>query len=135
MGDSSTSDILAVDNSVWLSGLMYGGSAEELIRCGMAGQVTLVTGKALVAELMRTLRNDLRYSERAVEEVANAIQDCATVYDDAGVVNGIAAGPSIGSASILSLAKLAGATAIATMSGTKLERMGEHETIPIVTIA
>jgi len=135
MDQKPKSEIFAVDNSVFVAALVNGGSAEELVRFGMAGQVSLVTGKAMVLELVRTMRTQFQFSEAAAAEVANAVEDCATVYDDAHAANGVAAGPPISAPSILTIAKLAGATAIATMGGTKLERMGTHDNIPIVTIA
>ena len=134
-------EVLAVDNGIWLAGLVYGGSAEELIKLGITGRVSLVTCESLLEELVQILRDVLLFSEAAIEQVRVFIDECAEILRDVGSVahlNGHRAVPAAGpflQHPVLELATRSQATAIATTERSPLTSLGDWQGIPIIPMA
>ncbi len=135
-----TPQVLAVDNGVWLSGLIYGGPAEELIQLGVTGGVRLVTTQSMIDSMVRILRDRLNFSEAALEQVVKFVRECAEVLEDvttkdgdSGTVLQPASGP--GSYAVLDAADRGEASAIAVAGPSPLQQMPAWQGIPIVPLA
>ncbi|HGY93012.1 MAG TPA: hypothetical protein ENK43_17750 [Planctomycetes bacterium] len=135
-----TPQVLAVDNGVWLSGLIYGGPAEELIQLGVTGGVRLVTTQSMIDSMVRILRERLGFSEAALEQVVQFIRECAEVLEDTVPPDGDAAstlrpaaGP--GEYAVLDAADRGEASAIAVAGPSPLQQMPTWQGIPIVPLA
>ncbi len=137
---ASTPQVLAVDNGVWLTGLIYGGPAEELIQLGVTGGVTLVTTESMIQSMIRILRDRLGFSEAALEQVVVFIRECAVVLEDTPTPDGDvvpvlqpACGP--GAYAVLEAANRGEASAIAVAGPSPLQQMPTWQGIPIVPLA
>ncbi|MEZ6197743.1 MAG: PIN domain-containing protein [Planctomycetota bacterium] len=130
MSDPALTDLIAVDTGVWLEGLLFGGSAEELVRMAVAEQIRLVTCEALILELETILRRRLAFSEAAAQAVVEFVRDCAEVRPDPGP----AAGALDRRALLLNVAERSGADAIFTTDRSRLHRLGRSSSVPVVSI-
>ena len=131
MSDVGEGETIAVDTAIWLDGLLFGGSSEELVKLGMTGRVRLVTSEILLGELADVLQRKLGYSDAAVREVLRFIREVAEVHDDL-----LDAAPAAGvpRGAVLDIARRAGATCVATTDGSALAPLDIHDGIPIIPI-
>ncbi|MFT7617562.1 MAG: putative PIN family toxin of toxin-antitoxin system [Planctomycetota bacterium] len=125
-------DRIALDTSLWLKALLFGGSAEELINLAMTGKVEILTTETQFTDLARVLSQRLDFSETAIAEVRNFIASVASIVT---VTTEPAAGPGDEMSTLLRAARDSKATAIATSDSSKLNGLKEFEGIPIVTVS
>ena len=125
-------DRIAVDTSIWLKALLFGGSAEELINLALTGKVEILTTETQFADLANILSHRLKFSETSIAEVRKFIESVATIVR---VATEPAAGPGDEMSTLLRAARDSQATAIATSDNSKLNSLEEFEGIPIVTVS
>ena len=120
-------EVIAIDTGIWLEGLLYGGSAEELVKMAVTGRVNLISSEGLLDKLARTLERRLGFSEAAIDQVRQFVRECTIMVDDGDV-------DFEGPHPVLELAHRAGATAIATTDNSELLRRKTYLGIPIVRV-
>ncbi len=128
-------DKIAVDTSIWLKALLFGGSAEELIKMSLTGKVEVLTTDIQFADLALVLREKLGFSATAIAEVKLFMESATTIIKTSDEP---AAGPAAGPGGVLSpllrAARESQVNAIATSERSKLMGLDEFEGIPIVTV-
>ena len=132
MTNSPKKEKIAVDTAIWLEALLYGGSAEELIKMAITHKVELIMTEPQFDDLAQALSNSLQFSVEAIAQVRRFIEECAEILP------GRALQPASGAhelPEILHLARESDASAIATTERSILVQMGDFEGIPIVVVA
>ncbi len=125
-------DKIAVDISIWLRALFFGGAAEELIKMALTGKVEILTTEAQFDDLATVLRQRLGFSEAAIGEVRRFVENATTLLPSPAVP---ASGPAADISPLLQAARDSRASAIATSHASKLMGMADFEGIPIVTVS
>jgi predicted nucleic acid-binding protein len=125
-------DKIAVDTAIWLKALLFGGSAEELIKMSLTGKVEVLTTDVQFADLARVLSERLGFSETAIAEVRIFMESATTLVEAPALP---AAGPGENLSPLLRVARESQVSAIATCDRSKLMGMNEFEGIPIVTVS
>ena len=125
-------DRIAVDISIWLRALFFGGSAEELIKMALTGKVEILTTEVQFDHLAAVLRQKLGFSEAAIGEVRRFMESATTLLPSPAAP---ATGPAADISPLLQAARDSQASAIATSHASKLMGMADFEGIPIVTVS
>ena len=82
MAPPADAPVVVVGARIWLTGLMFGGVAEELLKTGISRRQRLLTTERSVQELTVVLRDRLGFSEPALDQVRQFVNDCAEIVDD-----------------------------------------------------
>ncbi len=123
---------IAIETAIWLEALLFGGSAEELIKMSLTGRVRLVGTEVQITRLLEVLRDRLGFSEAALREVRGFVEDQVEIVTPgpqpaAGVLEPLPP--------ILQAARHGSVTAIATTGRSSLLSLESFEGIPIVSMA
>ncbi len=125
-------DRIAVDTAIWLKALLFGGSAEELIKMAVTGKVEILTTEAQFEDLKRVLQDRLNFSDTAVAEIREFMESATTLVK---TPEEPAAGPGERLSPLLQAARLSNVSAIATSDGARFMGIQDFEGIPIVTVS
>lgn len=125
-------DKIAVDTAIWLKALLFGGSAEELIKMAVTGKVEILTTEAQFEDLKQVLQNRLNFSDTAVAEVRTFMETATTLVK---TPEEPAAGPGERLSPLLRAARHSKVSAIATSDGARFAGIEDFEGIPIVTVS
>lgn len=129
--EAGETDLIAIDTGVWLQGLLFGGTAEDLVRMAVIESVRLVTSERLLRDLAEVLAAPLAFSAAAIDEVLRFVRDCTLVIDD----DEEARVQGDGAPALLRVARRAQASAIATTERSPLLALRAFDGIPIVAVA
>lgn len=123
---------IAIETAIWLEALLFGGSAEELVKMAMTGRVRLVCSEAQIDRLLAVLRDRLQFSATALAEVRILVEDLVELVVPAALP---AAGVPEDLPPILYTARVGAVSAIATTGRSNLLALESFEGIPIVSMA
>ena len=123
---------VCVANDVWSAALIQGGLAEELVRLGMTGRVTLLTSESLLLDLSRELDETLAFYGPARSMLLDLLREACEVRPSRAP----AAGVLDARAEIVDLAFRESADAIVTSSEGSLRLMSPGASkIPVLQLS
>ena len=131
MSESGTERI-AIETALWLEALLFGGTAEELVKMSLTGRVQLISSRVQLDKRIQVLRERLDFSEAALDQVRRFVEDQVEIVE---LGEAPAAGIPENLPPILRAARIGSAHAIATTDRSNLLSLETFEGIPIVSMA